>query len=84
MLIYLRLYSRMTTIRQLPDEVRSYLRSGVTVTSVTQCVEELLLNSLDAGATCVAVRVDLDLFKIQVVDNGTGVPQDQLKLMGER
>ena len=84
MLIYLRLYSRMTTIRQLPDEVRSYLRSGVTVTSVTQCVEELLLNSLDAGATCVAVRVDLGLFKIQVVDNGTGVPQDQLKLLGER
>ena len=74
----------MTSIRELPAEVRSYLRSGVTVTSITQCVEELLLNSVDAGATCVAVRVDLDCFKIQVVDNGVGVHQDQLKLLGER
>ena len=74
----------MTSIRELPVEVRSYLRSGVTVTSITQCVEELLLNSVDAGATCVAVRVDLDCFKIQVVDNGVGVAQDQLKLLGER
>ena len=74
----------MTSIRELPAEVRSYLRSGVTVTSITQCVEELLLNSVDAGATCVAVRVDLDCFKIQVVDNGAGVAQEQLKLLGER
>ena len=54
------------------------------MTSVTQCVEELLLNSIDAGASCIAVRVDLDLFKIQVVDNGTGVSHNQLKLLGER
>lgn len=74
----------MSAIQQLPTEVRSYLRSGVTVTSVTQCVEELLLNSLDAGATCVAVRVDLDCFKIQVIDNGIGIPRDELKLLGER
>ena len=74
----------MTIIQKLPVEVRSYLRSGVTVTSVTQCVEELLLNSVDAGATCVAVRVDLQSFKIHVVDNGSGIPQDQMKLLGER
>ena len=74
----------MTSIRELPAEVRSYLRSGVTVTSITQCVEELLLNSVDAGATCVAVRVDLDCFRIQVVDNGVGVAHEQLKLLGER
>ncbi|XP_060594266.1 uncharacterized protein LOC132748671 [Ruditapes philippinarum] len=71
-------------IQPLPSNVRSYLRSGVAITSVTQCVEELVLNSLDAGATCVAVRLDLNCFKVQVVDNGTGVPNDQLDILGNR
>lgn len=43
-----------------------------------------VLNSLDAGATCVAVRVDLSIFRIQVVDNGEGVPQRDLKYLGRR
>lgn len=43
-----------------------------------------VLNSLDAGATCVAVRVDLSIFRIQVVDNGEGVPQPDLKYLGRR
>jgi DNA mismatch repair protein MLH3 len=47
-------------------------------------VEELVLNALDAGATCVAVRVDLSCFKVQVVDNGFGVPKDQLEHIGNR
>lgn len=71
-------------IEPLPTVVRSYLRSGVAITSVTQCIEELVLNSLDAGATCVAVRVDLNCFKLQVVDNGSGVPHDQLNALGNR
>ena len=71
-------------IRQLPADVQSYLRSGVAITGVTQCVEELFLNAVDAGANCVAVRVDLDAFKVQVVDNGSGIPEDQLALVGER
>ncbi|KAK8395276.1 hypothetical protein O3P69_006172 [Scylla paramamosain] len=71
-------------ILPLPDEVRCQLRSGVAIASVAQCVEELVLNSLDAGATCVAVRVDLSIFRIQVVDNGEGVPQSDLKYLGRR
>lgn len=71
-------------IEPLPLNVRSYLRSGVAITSVTQCVEELVLNSLDAGSTCVAVRLDLNCFKVQVVDNGSGVPSDQLEILGNR
>lgn len=71
-------------IEPLPQEVISYLRSGVAITSFTQCVEELVHNALDAEATCVAVRVDLNCFKVQVVDNGLGVPETQLKLLGNR
>ncbi|KAL5007944.1 hypothetical protein ScPMuIL_013525 [Solemya velum] len=71
-------------IQLLPSEVRSKLRSGVAISSPTQCIEELVLNSLDAGATCVAVRVDLSCYKIQVVDNGVGISKEDLEKLGER
>lgn len=74
----------MMQIEPLPQEVRSYLRTGVAITSVVQCVEELVLNALDARASCVAVRVDLSCFRVQVVDNGSGVAEDQLELLGNR
>ncbi|KAJ7399514.1 DNA mismatch repair protein Mlh3 [Pitangus sulphuratus] len=71
-------------IKPLVEDVRARLRSGVTVSSLGQCVEELVLNSIDAKATCVAVRVDLEAFKIQVVDNGSGMGKEDLKAIGKR
>uniref|UniRef100_A0A8C2UCF0 MutL homolog 3 n=1 Tax=Coturnix japonica TaxID=93934 RepID=A0A8C2UCF0_COTJA len=71
-------------IKHLAEDVQARLRSGVTVTSLGQCVEELVLNSIDAKATCVAVRVDLEAFKIQVVDNGCGMGREDLCKMGKR
>ncbi|XP_044153940.1 DNA mismatch repair protein Mlh3-like isoform X2 [Bufo gargarizans] len=71
-------------IRLLAEDMRWRLRSGVAITSVVQCVEELLLNSLDAGATCIAVRVDLDHMKVQVVDNGCGLCREDVECLGRR
>ena len=71
-------------IRPLQEEVRSRLRSGVAITNLTQCVEELVLNSLDAGASSVTVRLDVPNFKIQVSDNGSGIAFGDLNLVGER
>ncbi|KAM6074590.1 DNA mismatch repair protein Mlh3 isoform 1-T1 [Chlamydotis macqueenii] len=71
-------------IKCLVEDVRARLRSGVTINSLGQCVEELVLNSIDAKATCVAVRVDLEAFKIQVVDNGSGMGREDLNVMGKR
>ncbi|KAM6336030.1 DNA mismatch repair protein Mlh3 isoform 2-T3 [Podargus strigoides] len=71
-------------IKYLVEDVRARLRSGVTITSLGQCVEELVLNSIDAKATCVAIRVDLEAFKIQVVDNGSGMGREDLNAMGKR
>ncbi|CAM1320345.1 MLH3 (predicted) [Pycnogonum litorale] len=72
------------SIKFLPDSVRTKLRSGVAITSVGQCVEELVLNSIDADATCIAIRIDTSSYKIQVVDNGHGITYGGLKLIGER
>ncbi|KAM6133200.1 DNA mismatch repair protein Mlh3 isoform 3-T3 [Phoenicopterus ruber ruber] len=71
-------------IKCLAEDVRARLRSGVTINSLGQCVEELVLNSIDAKATCVAIRVDLEAFKIQVVDNGSGMGREDLNAMGKR
>lgn len=53
-------------LKLLEPAVRSRLRSGIAINSVSQCVGELVENSIDAGATCVAVRIDITKFKIQV------------------
>ncbi|OCT68157.1 mutL homolog 3 L homeolog isoform X2 [Xenopus laevis] len=71
-------------IRCLKEEVRYRLRSGVTINSVGQCVEELVLNSIDALSTCIAVRIDLETVRIQVVDNGCGLCQEDMDSLGMR
>ncbi|XP_038261617.1 DNA mismatch repair protein Mlh3 isoform X6 [Dermochelys coriacea] len=71
-------------IKCLVEDVRTRLRSGVAINSLAQCVEELVLNSIDAKATCVAIRVDLETFKVQVVDNGSGMGTEDLNKVGNR
>ncbi|XP_019712949.1 DNA mismatch repair protein Mlh3 isoform X1 [Hippocampus comes] len=71
-------------IKCLSEEIRVKLRSGVAVPSLQQCVEELILNSLDAGATCVSVRMDLEAFKVQVIDNGAGMSAEDMACVGNR
>lgn len=44
----------MSSIKPLPEDVRSSLRSGIFVFDLTRVVEELVFNSLDAGATKVS------------------------------
>ncbi|KAJ7345009.1 hypothetical protein JRQ81_000959 [Phrynocephalus forsythii] len=71
-------------IKCLAEEVQAKLRSGVAIASLGQCAEELILNSIDAKATCVAVRVDLETLKVQVVDNGCGIGREDLNKVGNR
>ncbi|XP_059475613.1 uncharacterized protein LOC132196768 [Neocloeon triangulifer] len=71
-------------IRKLSESVCSLIRSSHSISSFSQCVTELVCNSIDAGATCIAARVDFGAFKVQVVDNGYGVDEKNLDLIGER
>lgn len=71
-------------VKALPAEVVAQLRSSLCTPSLAVCVEELVANSLDAGATCIAVRVDLESLRLQVVDNGHGVSKEDLCSIGDR
>ncbi|KAE8289846.1 DNA mismatch repair protein Mlh3 MutL protein-like protein 3 [Larimichthys crocea] len=71
-------------IKCLPKEVQGKLRSGVAVPSLQQCVEELILNGIDAEATCVGVRMDMEAFKVQVIDNGAGMNAEDMECVGNR
>ncbi|XP_029349609.1 DNA mismatch repair protein Mlh3 isoform X2 [Echeneis naucrates] len=71
-------------IKCLPKEVQGKVRSGVAIPSLQQCVEELILNSIDAGASCVGVRTDTEALKVQVVDNGAGLSAADMDCVGNR
>ncbi len=71
-------------IQRLGSDVISELRSGVAVSSLSQCVEELVLNSIDAGSSSVTVDVDISTISLEVSDNGTGMRQSDLKNVGQR
>ncbi|KAM4625447.1 DNA mismatch repair protein Mlh3 [Polymixia lowei] len=71
-------------IKCLSKEVQGKLRSGIAISSLQQCVEELILNSIDAEATCVGVRMDMNAFKVQVIDNGSGMDPEDMERVGNR
>lgn len=54
------------SLKLLDDSVRSYIRTGVAISCISQSVEELVLNSLDAGARCVTVHIHIPNLCIQV------------------
>ncbi|KAF3440880.1 hypothetical protein FNV43_RR19166 [Rhamnella rubrinervis] len=74
----------MRSINSLPEAVRSSVRSGIILFDLTRVVEELIFNSLDAGASKVSVFVGVGTFYVKVVDDGSGITRDGLALLGER
>ncbi|GMH23998.1 hypothetical protein Nepgr_025841 [Nepenthes gracilis] len=74
----------MESIKALPGAVRSSLRSGFIICDLTRIVEELVYNSLDAGASRVSVSVGVGTGYIKVEDDGPGIGREGLVLLGER
>jgi DNA mismatch repair protein MLH3 len=70
-------------MRRCEKSVVSDLRAGFALPSLAQCVEELVLNSIDANAKTVTVRVGVEKGFIQIADDGDGIPLASFGRLGE-
>ncbi len=72
-------------IRLLPDSIANQIAAGEVVQRPASVVKELIENSLDAGATKIAVvLVDYGRTLIQVIDNGIGMSETDARMAFER
>lgn len=76
--------NKQKSLKPLPNEIRSIVRSGIAINSVAQCVEELVYNSIDAKAQNIYVGVNLDQFNVRVDDDGVGLNEVDLESVGVR
>lgn len=75
----------MDVIHLLPDTVANQIAAGEVIQRPASCLKELVENSLDAGASNIRVIVrDAGRTLLQVVDNGSGMSETDVRMAFER
>jgi DNA mismatch repair protein MutL len=75
----------MAIIRVMPEALANKIAAGEVVERPASVVKELVENAVDAGATQITVEAGAPAYRsIRVVDNGTGMSEDDALLCLER
>jgi len=70
----------MPEIRILPEHIANQIAAGEVVEGPSSIIKELVENSIDAQSTKIAIEISKNLLRIQVIDNGKGISNEDLKL----
>lgn len=72
-------------IRPLPERLINKIAAGEVVERPAAVVKELVENALDASATQIDVIIEKSGLKLmKIVDNGCGIPEDQMQIAFSR
>jgi len=74
----------LAAVELLSGEDAGKLRSLELVVDISSCVQQLVENSIDSGASSIEIRVDTRRFAVSVTDNGRGIPADEIRNIGMR
>ena len=72
-------------IKILPDNLANKIAAGEVIDRPASVVKELVENSIDAGASKIDIIIEKSGTRlIKIVDNGCGIPEDQVEIAFSR